>query len=107
MKRICVFCGSSPGSQPEYIEMAKALGKALAQNGIELVYGGGNVGMMGILANAVVEHGGEGERQLLTTTADVATVSCQELPLRNAASYDIYYDYRYHCHYYYHHHHLY
>ena len=58
MKRICVFCGSSPGSQPEYVEMAKALGKALAQNKIELVYGGGNVGMMGILANAVVTHGG-------------------------------------------------
>ncbi len=58
MKRICVFCGSSPGSQPEYVEMAKTLGRALAQNEIELVYGGGNVGMMGILANAVVNHGG-------------------------------------------------
>ncbi len=59
MKRICVFCGSSPGSDPEYVEMAKKLGVALAQNNIELVYGGGNVGMMGVLANSVVENKGD------------------------------------------------
>ncbi|MCP3926310.1 MAG: TIGR00730 family Rossman fold protein [Desulfobacterales bacterium] len=59
MKRICVFCGSSPGSDPEYVEMAKKLGMELAQNNIELVYGGGNVGMMGVLANSVVENKGD------------------------------------------------
>jgi len=58
MKRICVFCGSSPGSQPEYGEMAAELGKELAKNNIGLVYGGGNVGMMGVLANSVVKNSG-------------------------------------------------
>lgn len=59
MKRICVFCGSSPGSEPEYAEMAVLLGKELAKNNIQLVYGGGSVGMMGILADSVVKSGGE------------------------------------------------
>lgn len=59
MKRICVFCGSSPGSKPEYAQMAVELGKALAQHNIELVYGGGSVGMMGLLAKSVVENNGK------------------------------------------------
>ncbi len=59
MERICVYCGSSPGSEPEYARTADRLGKALAQSGIGLVYGGGNIGMMGILANSVVKHNGE------------------------------------------------
>jgi uncharacterized protein (TIGR00730 family) len=58
MKRICVFCGSSPGSQLEYVEMAAQLGKQLAKNNIGLVYGGGSVGMMGVLANSVVKNKG-------------------------------------------------
>ncbi len=58
MKRICVFCGSSPGSQLEYVEMAAQLGKQLAKNNISLVYGGGSVGMMGVLANSVVQNKG-------------------------------------------------
>lgn len=58
MKRITVFCGSSPGSQPEYVEMAARLGKELAKTGIGLVYGGGSVGMMGVLADAVVKNNG-------------------------------------------------
>lgn len=58
MKKICVFCGSSPGSDPAYAEMAVSLGKELAQNNIDLVYGGGSVGMMGILANSVVKNNG-------------------------------------------------
>lgn len=59
MKRICVFCGSSPGSRPEYVEMAEQLGQALAREKIGLVYGGSSIGMMGVLANAVVSHGGD------------------------------------------------
>lgn len=59
MKRICVFCGSSPGSEPEYIEMAVQLGKELSKNKIGLVYGGGSVGMMGVLADSVVKAGGD------------------------------------------------
>lgn len=59
MKHICVFCGSSPGAQPEYADMAVTLGKALAQNNIGLVYGGGSVGMMGLLAKSVVKNKGK------------------------------------------------
>src|ERR1700722_1520116 len=57
---VCVYCGSSPGSDPAFAQAAKALGKALAQNGVRLVYGGGSVGMMGTLARAVLDHGGKG-----------------------------------------------
>ncbi|MCP4752953.1 MAG: TIGR00730 family Rossman fold protein [Proteobacteria bacterium] len=58
MKKICVFCGSSPGTKPEYSAAAVELGATLAGNDIGLVYGGGNVGMMGLIANAVLEKGG-------------------------------------------------
>lgn len=58
MKRICVFCGSRTGALPEYQAVAQAVGVALAQRQITLVYGGGNVGLMGILADAVLRHGG-------------------------------------------------
>ncbi|MCG8421304.1 MAG: TIGR00730 family Rossman fold protein [Proteobacteria bacterium] len=58
MTRICVFCGSSPGSRPDYLEAAKQVGHALVSRGLELVYGGANVGLMGALADAVLEQGG-------------------------------------------------
>jgi hypothetical protein len=59
MKAICVFCGSSDGNNPIYNQTAKALGKLLAENNITLVYGGGNIGTMGAIANSVLEHKGE------------------------------------------------
>jgi uncharacterized protein (TIGR00730 family) len=59
MERICVFCGSSPGGRPEYVQAAKRLGRTLANKGIGLVYGGAKVGTMGQLASAVLEAGGE------------------------------------------------
>ena len=59
MKRICVFCGSSLGIKTDYSEAAVALGGLLASRSIELVYGGGNVGLMGVIANAVLEAGGK------------------------------------------------
>jgi len=59
MKSICVFCGSSPGARLEYASSARQLGALLADRGLTLVYGGGNVGMMGQLANAVLENGGQ------------------------------------------------
>ena len=59
MKRICVFCGSSPGSRPEYRAATEELGTELARRSIGLVYGGGNVGLMGLLADAVLRAGGE------------------------------------------------
>jgi uncharacterized protein (TIGR00730 family) len=57
--KICVYCGSGPGTDPAYVQSAQALGKILADNGIGLVFGGGSVGMMGTIAKSVLEHGGE------------------------------------------------
>lgn len=59
MKRIGVFCGASPGARPEYVTMAHTLGQALAERQIGLVYGGGSVGLMGTLARAALDAGGE------------------------------------------------
>ena len=59
MKRICVFCGSSSGSQAEYRVCAQQLGNELTRRKIGLVYGGGNVGLMGAIADSVLEAGGE------------------------------------------------
>ncbi len=59
IKNVTIYCSSSNSLPSHYYNETKEIGKVLAQNEIELVYGGGNVGMMGILANAVVEHGGE------------------------------------------------
>jgi uncharacterized protein (TIGR00730 family) len=58
IKTVCVYCGSGPGTNPRFMESAKALGKALADGGIRLVYGGGSVGMMGAVATSVLDHGG-------------------------------------------------
>lgn len=59
MNRICVFCGSSQGSRPEYANAALLLGREIAQRGKTLVYGGADVGLMGTVANAALEAGGE------------------------------------------------
>ena len=59
MKRICVFCGSSPGSRPEYRRAAQEMAAELVRRNIGLVYGGGNVGLMGELADAVLKADGE------------------------------------------------
>ena len=57
-RAICVFCGSSPGVDPVYAEAATAVGYEIARRGWTLVYGGGSVGLMGILADAALEAGG-------------------------------------------------
>ena len=57
--RICVFCASSSGNHPAFAQAARALGRLLAERHIGLVYGGGNVGLMGMIADAVLEAGGE------------------------------------------------
>ena len=59
MPRLCVFCGSNAGASPRFAEVAERLGSALARREIGLVYGGGNVGLMGAVADGVLEHGGE------------------------------------------------
>jgi len=58
-RRLCVFCGSSPGARPEYRAAAEAVGRLLADRKIGLVYGGGNVGLMGVVADAAMAAGGE------------------------------------------------
>jgi uncharacterized protein (TIGR00730 family) len=58
-QRICVFCGSNSGTNPAYRDAAVAMGRLLAQRGIEVVYGAGNVGLMGILADAALAAGGK------------------------------------------------
>jgi len=58
IKSICVYCASGPGNNPAFAEAAKRFGQILAENGIRLVYGGGSVGLMGTLADSVLDHGG-------------------------------------------------
>jgi hypothetical protein len=59
LSSICVFCGSSQGSRPDYAEAASELGAEIARRGLRLVYGGGDVGTMGVLARSVLASGGE------------------------------------------------
>lgn len=59
MKSICVFCGSRAGNDPAYAQAARALGRTLAENDFTLVYGGGHVGLMGVVADAALEASGE------------------------------------------------
>ena len=59
IRQICVYCGSSPGTDPAFVQAARDFGKILAGNGIGLVYGGGHVGIMGEISQTVRQHGGE------------------------------------------------
>ena len=58
IRNVCVFCGSSLGSRPEYAAAAESVGRLLARRNIGLVYGGGNIGIMGVLARSAMEEGG-------------------------------------------------
>ncbi len=57
-RNVCVYCGSAVGAQPDYATAARTVGHALARHGLGLIYGGGRVGLMGIVADAVLERGG-------------------------------------------------
>jgi uncharacterized protein (TIGR00730 family) len=59
MRRLCVFCASSKGNNPAFVHAAEALGQTLAERKIGLVYGGGNIGLMGVIADAAMNNGGE------------------------------------------------
>jgi uncharacterized protein (TIGR00730 family) len=59
LKAICVYCGSGPGSNPKFVESARTFGGILAANNIRLVYGGGSIGLMGAIADSVIDHGGQ------------------------------------------------
>jgi uncharacterized protein (TIGR00730 family) len=58
IRSICVYCASGPGNNPAFVAAAKSFGRVLAENGIRLIYGGGSVGLMGALAESVLDHGG-------------------------------------------------
>lgn len=58
IRSVCVFCGSGPGTDPAFVEGARALGQMMAQSGVGLVYGGGSHGLMGEVARSVLAHGG-------------------------------------------------
>ena len=59
LSSVCVFCGSNGGADPAYVQAAADTGRGLAERGLRLVYGGAHVGMMGVLANAAIEAGGD------------------------------------------------
>jgi uncharacterized protein (TIGR00730 family) len=59
IRSICVYCGSGPGADPAFVAAARAFGTILAQNKVRLIYGGGAIGLMGEIASAVLDHGGE------------------------------------------------
>src|SRR4051812_26438503 len=81
IRTVCVYCGSGPGTNPRFIEAAKALGKAFAENDVRLVYGGGSLGMMGAVATSVLDHGGRvtGIIPDFLTTRENALTRVQEL----------------------------
>lgn len=82
LKTICVFCGSSYGNQPIYRETALRLGQVMVQQGIDLVYGGGGVGLMGVIARTIVEGGGQ-----VTGILPTALMS-KELPVAQSLEQD-------------------
>jgi uncharacterized protein (TIGR00730 family) len=57
--KVCVYCGSAPGTDPDFVAAARDFGKILAENNVGLVYGGGAIGLMGALAASVLDHGGQ------------------------------------------------
>ncbi len=83
MKTLAVYCGSSSGVRPAYTRAARELGIELARRNIELVYGGSNVGLMGVTADAVLEHGGHvyGVIPRCLVEREVAHTGCTHLSM--------------------------
>jgi uncharacterized protein (TIGR00730 family) len=81
IRRLAVFCGSNPGARPEYVEVAKSLGRLLAERGIGLVYGGSNVGLMAALADAMLDDLGDviGVIPRMLVEREVANTSLADL----------------------------
>lgn len=81
LRRLCVFCGAAAGNEPVYVETAGAVGRLLFERRIELVYGGGNVGLMGAMATACLEAGGRviGVMPQMLVDREVAHTGLSEL----------------------------
>ena len=69
IRKICVFCGSKTGKRPAYRSAALALGSLLAERGVGLVFGGGSVGLMGVIADAVLDREGARDYESLPASA--------------------------------------
>lgn len=89
IKRLAVFCGAREGNRPEFMEQAKALGKWLADHEIELVYGGGQFGLMGAVANSVLDHGGVVHGVITETLAERGAANPRLEDIRTVASMDM------------------
>jgi uncharacterized protein (TIGR00730 family) len=78
---VCVYCGSGPGTDPQFVEAAIQFGKVLADNKVRLVYGGGSLGLMGALAKSVLDHGGSATGIIpeFLKTREVALTRVQEM----------------------------
>lgn len=76
LRRLCVYCGSTPGKNPIYGEVAKRLGSTIATAGLGLVYGGGGNGLMGMVARAVMEKGGHVTGIIPTHLVDIENGFC-------------------------------
>ena len=72
---ICVYCGSSPGTDPAFAAAARGFGKILAENGIRLVYGGGSIGLMGALAASVIDNGGAATGRMMPSFVRVMRIA--------------------------------
>jgi len=83
VRRIAVFCGSSPGNAPHYVELARHVGETLAKRGYGIVYGGGRMGLMGAVADSALEAGGEviGVIPKALLDAELAHHGCTELEI--------------------------
>lgn len=81
IKRLAVYCGSAPGADPAFADATRDLGVVMAERGIDLVYGGGKLGLMGIIADTVLEHGGKvyGVIPDALVAHEVAHQGCTEL----------------------------
>src|SRR5690606_23383627 len=86
VKSLCVFCGSRSGTNPVYGDVARELGRAMAEKKIRLVYGGGNIGLMGEIADAVLEAGGQvtGVIPNALVTRELAHAGVQDLRIVNS-----------------------
>lgn len=81
LRRLAVYCGSAPGADPAFAAEARTLGRTMAERGIDLVYGGGRLGLMGIVADTVLEAGGKvfGVIPQALVAHEVAHLGCTEL----------------------------
>ncbi len=81
MKRLAVYCGSATPADPRYLELAREVGRSLAERGIGVVYGGGRLGLMGAVASGALEAGGEviGVIPEALVSSEVANHDCTEL----------------------------